>query len=378
MAAAVENRGEHRTALPPPVGGGGGGGGATPTWLVGVPTMTWRQIPGTALSSALPAGNPSGAVNGSPSGIMSFSGACIKRVGSQIWLAGGGHSDYSGNEPYSVRLQDDSPIWVRRRNPSAVRAGSAYYADGRPIARHTCFDLQYDDLRDLFFMMGSNNWYPDGNGAGPQVDSFNPSTNDWATAGTWPNGPSGFHGDNVGNGACKDDQGNWYWYGHDNNTIYKWTRSTATWSNLITSASNVAYLGSMVHDALNNRLVSFTSVYGGSGNNPALWVNLSGGAPTQHTNAWIGSQAAQMGGTSSPTWCESRNTIMVMNWGSNIIYEVDPTTFAATTLSVSGSPTSTIPNNTDDVCGRFAYAPELNLLYYLPTTDSNIWYVKLP
>ena len=63
------------------------------------------------------------------------------------WPIAGGHSDYAGNEPYSLELYRDAPLFRRLRNPTGAignvintndgqdRTGK--YGDNRPRASHT-------------------------------------------------------------------------------------------------------------------------------------------------------------------------------------------------------------------------------------------------
>ena len=144
-----------------------GASATTPAWLATTPLMTWVQIPNTQLSSA-----QSSVVNpgGSKQFVTSYSGATIKSSGSEIFLAGGGHADYAGNEVYTLKLSDNAPVWARRNDPSQSVGstsvpGNAYNGDGTPAARHTYYDLWFIDARDKLFFITANAVWGNGNGS---------------------------------------------------------------------------------------------------------------------------------------------------------------------------------------------------------------------
>jgi hypothetical protein len=82
-----------------------------------MPALTWIEVPGTRIADVQGAFQSPG---GYKPYVNSYSGACVKDSGSEVFLAGGGHADYAGNEVYTLRLQSDAPKWVRRRNPTSV------------------------------------------------------------------------------------------------------------------------------------------------------------------------------------------------------------------------------------------------------------------
>src|ERR1022692_91377 len=98
-------------------------GQPAPTWLQNISVFQWVQIPGTALSSSgamsdVPTGGPPAWNSMVPSGVglvavVAYCGGCIASATSELITGLGGHSDYPGNELYSLKLADDIHAWVQ-------------------------------------------------------------------------------------------------------------------------------------------------------------------------------------------------------------------------------------------------------------------------
>lgn len=360
------SHGSRRIAAPPPAGGGGG----TPTWLSSIATLTWTQLTGTSLSSVIAADPGSG--SGS---IASFSGACVKRSGSELFLAGGGHSDRAGNDVYSLRFANNSLAWVKRRNPTAsVTFNVAHYSDGRPSARHTYFDLQYDDAADKMIFVGAATVW----GTAVQfsdVDAFDPTVDDYVTAGTYPTGTGGFQGNNVASGCCRDTVNNIIWWQrNDNGDIYKLNPTTKVWTNYASGAyTSHSYGTTWAHDPVRSRILRVSNITGTP--NPKYYDNLTG-TPAEHNVTYGGAQSGALNDNCMAFYCEALDVYIAKKFTSQTLYQIDPATFAVTTLSVSGGPPpSDIASGT---YGRFNYLPDLNVIVYVPDYNVNCWIVRLP
>lgn len=188
---------------------------AFPAWRVDAPLNAWKQIAGTS---------GAGGAN-----LQEFSSFQI--VGDELFVgAAGGHNIWD-NRVTSIDLSADAPPWVLR-NPSSLLADvqdAAYYADGKPNSRHTRFNFQWmPGVRGgrLMFLGARDAWGPVGAVSYPTVDGFDPVTNAWDPAGTYPSIPLG-----VTNGSgCVDDAGNGWANGES-----KFAAATETWSDPLTA-----------------------------------------------------------------------------------------------------------------------------------------------
>src|SRR5262249_31717035 len=145
----------------------------------------WMQIPGTTLASiepsSTPPGNPARRVD------AWCSMAYDPNRSRMFQVAGGGHSDYAGNEAEMLDLSQENPAWVRLRGATMSVQDSAYYADGTPTSRHHNNGIQYDPSTDRVVLLAGAR-YSDGFNLST-VDAFNLSSNTYSAAGTFPSLP---------------------------------------------------------------------------------------------------------------------------------------------------------------------------------------------
>ena len=164
-----------------------------PTWRQGVAVGEWRQVSGSALSSA-PMAVATVGNTGPQSKVIAWSGFAIDTRDSSVYsTANGGHTDYAGNEVNRIRLSDNAPAWSEPRasTPSSqATASSTHYADGRPASRHTCYGTVVNEVRGRAMTLGGSRW---GNGSLLRsVDGFNLASNDWDAARTYSDFPADF------------------------------------------------------------------------------------------------------------------------------------------------------------------------------------------
>jgi len=349
-------------AAPPPPSVG------VPAWLSSAAPLTWIEIPNTRLSSAQ-GGFPT--PGGSKDYITAYSGACVKDSGSEVFLAGGGHADYAGNEVYTLRLQNESPRWVRRNDPTPVvgpssHIGVPYYSDGRPTSRHTYWHIQFINARNRMFYIGGAAIWGNGNGLTSAVDGFNPDTNDYEPRGTYPSLPQ--NAVYVAQGVAKDAQEN-VWLQNPGGNLYRWDRVTAT-TTLVASRSVHEIDTPFCVDPVRNRLVRFDAQYG------AMFDLNNNGA--ESAVRFGGPQAAKVKWRSSVIWCAARGSFLIWRWNENTVYECNPATFEVTTLAVGGvRPPAPIADGQGDMYGRWFYAPELRLCGYIRSVHDNVWVFRV-
>lgn len=340
--------------------------GSTPAWLSGVPLMTWTEIAGTNLNAAQSGFTSPG---GNKTYVTSYCGACIKASGSEIFITGGGHADYGGNEVYTLRLGDDAPAWVRRRDPTAVVGstsvpGNSHYSDGRPAARHTYNDIWYIDSLDRMLLVTANAVWGNGNGNFGTVDAFNPNTNDYLAAGTYADAPSNTQG--TSQGRIKDASENIWTFQKSSGVVSRWNVADGSWS-VIGTRSVYDSARPFAYDSTRNRVLR-------PSNGGALY-DLSSSAA--ESNPGInGPAAGSVTGTGSLEYCPDRDSYILCTW-SHSFYEIDASTFTATSLSIAGTLGASLAGDgTDQLYGRFGYAPELNGFYLVQSVSQNVWFFR--
>ena len=209
-------------------------GRVIPTWVSAATVGTWGTIPATNLLSDLnPANNaainpnfpnPPEWTNTQSAIISAWNSMSVNPATGEMWIWGGGHADYGGNEPYVFDPRSNTPSWVMRRYPSgaignpitdggsinspALVAASAtgFYSDGRPRPTHTYNSTVYVSGKG---MSATNLYYvfPHVNGPSKAV-YFNEATNDWGLLSDYTAlGNSNF----INGGSCYDPSRNCVW-----------------------------------------------------------------------------------------------------------------------------------------------------------------------
>ena len=122
-----------------------------PAWFVNTPDGTWTKIAGSQgqrIVDVLPSPVPNSGLSGEDpqSLVTAWAGASMEQArGEYMFIAGGGHADYPGNEGYALSLRSATPAWRRISDPTpnshltalTSTNGVLTYNDGRPRADHT-------------------------------------------------------------------------------------------------------------------------------------------------------------------------------------------------------------------------------------------------
>jgi hypothetical protein len=131
----------------------------------------WYEIPGSELRKV--------AVN-SPdvARITAWSSAALDRETNRLFVWGGGHADYSGNEVYAFDL--GTLEWARLTEPSPPdTARTDTYADGAPRARHTYNYIEFVPAVGKLLSFGGAALYPHGGETTRNIAEFDPKTRGW-------------------------------------------------------------------------------------------------------------------------------------------------------------------------------------------------------
>lgn len=334
-----------------------------PAWLAGAALNEWVEIDSTALSSAQSGFTSPG---GAKTHVCAYSGAAVQDSGSVVWVFGGGHQDYAGNEPYSIRLADAAPSWSRRRDPTAsVQDDVEHYSDGRPSSRHSYWHPQFITARSRFMCFGGASTWGSGNSGTLAVDGFNPATNDWDSAGTWASIPAA-----AGSACavCKDGDENVYIHNYNNGDLYKWTEASNSWATL--SNVDVANLATAwAVDTSRGRILRHAN-----GGVSASTIALSDGAKTDIS--LTGADAGEID-SGNLVYDPVVDCFWFWKWGETTLWKIHPTTWAVTTQSVTGSvPNNTFVDGVHEFYGRFNYCPELKGLVFVKDAAANVHFIR--
>jgi hypothetical protein len=157
-----------------------------PSWVTKLKVGEWGRVPGSKLEAL-------GAVGGHRAAhtralVIAYSGAALRRTGSEILLHGGGHADGANNMVVGLPLESEKPAWRVVIPPSpatAVRLDAPYYADGKPSAIHSYYVLVVNDRLDKLFRFGAPVTWGTSSGSFPNVDAVDLKTGRWDPPSTW-------------------------------------------------------------------------------------------------------------------------------------------------------------------------------------------------
>lgn len=147
-----------------------------------------------------------------PPAILAYSGCAYDPAAGKIFLFGGGHHDYSGNEVWEFCVDRPKDRWTRHYAPSSYPDKAAVIADldnanrpgmyvstQRPISRHTYHSLTWAANVGRMYAGGGSTWDgPDGSywsiypNAPGDLWSYDPASKQWKYCGSslvdkqWP------------------------------------------------------------------------------------------------------------------------------------------------------------------------------------------------
>lgn len=343
-----------------------------PAWRRTMAQWEWKELAGTSLSLTSPTtitGSPYGALVGR---MDAWNG--IAANGTRLYLAGsGGHTDWAGNDAYSLDLGAGSPgAFVLDREPTAgayIQQDVAYYDDGRPISSHTYYSLHFDPTRNKLFRMGVASAWGDGNHQFATVDAFDYTTGDWDAAGTWDSFPLTL--DYARSMARDASNGNVYVVGPV--YLYRWNVADGSITQLaaIPNGGDAAYYRASLVDHVRGKFIVFGDAY----DTPTgiLVYDIAG-------NTWDSSKAVSGTGASTVAAASAHAAhydadadayIVKTNIGDDV-YSIAPITYAVSAITVSGD---TPVNAVNGVFQKFVYMPDLGGFSYLPRHSANVFFL---
>lgn len=327
-------------------------------------TGEWYEAPSTTLSTLDPCPTNNCSYSGNTffkSIMQSWGGATFDTLRNRLFVWGGGHANYGGNDVYAFDVDDME--WVVLTEPSDPPADNAEEAsDGNPVSRHTYGGIQYAPNVDKVVAHAGSR-FSDG-GRTYATWFFDQDTN------TWDRNPSdgtldAFHSvvmaydPNDGTviqlgadvGRFNPTTGVWTDYGdpnHSGNTYLQYGCYDHTREEMILIGDSI----NRVQEKIDMTTYSASTITP-SGDTGVFEYDYPGCvyvASTDKYYAWAGGQS---------------------------VYEITPSTWATSILSVApGSDTPGAAQN-NGTYGRFAYVPQYNVFIAVNAVDQNVFFFKL-
>jgi hypothetical protein len=339
-----------------------------PAWVASAGVFEWKAVPGSRLGETEAWTGYKGAAGTiGKRGIFAYSGGVVRTRTSELFIAGGGHLDYAGNEIFSISLGEDAPAWTRRIDPSpSTPSNTPYYPDGRPSSRHTYRNLAYSEALDRIIFFGGAPW-----GNKPTynklVDSFDPSSNEYGAPGLIASAPRPIGGP-VGTGMAAN--GDFYIHHNSDRHLYKWEQSTNTWHDL-GDRGTLQYETPYALDTKRNRLFRIPW-----GSHPAKIFDLNNaGIPSKVEIK--GPAAASIDTGASLVYDPVVDVFWLWKRNDPNLYRIDAATFSASVQPVSGPlPTVAYKGATHRIYGRFSYVPGLRGLVFMLDETSEVMFIR--
>ena len=340
------------------------------SFLLALPLAAqWADLPGTTLQAVAPvacagAGTPAAYCSGNTAtysfnvaayNVMNaWGGAAADTVHNQLIVTGGGHSDYNGNEVYSLNLNLPNPTMTRQTNPSGpYNATGQANADGTPVSRHSSGGLVYLPNEDAVLYLG----YGVGPTPLPATTAwwYSRAAKSWTQKGALPD-----MGNNTGwlcaldttqaseSVVCVDLQ---------YNNLFRYTPASDTWTTLGSGTAKVPYLGNCVVHPDQKVMICI----GPASGQAAGIYSISLKSPYSTTNITSStSGCSALYGVNGPGLDFDSSTGLIVGYtgSGNSVVLFDVISGICQTKTFSGGPSTS--GYAAGMFGRLAYFPKLN------------------
>lgn len=335
--------------------------GANPL-LRDLPVDTWYRAPSSKLRGLCPSETQFPGVRGVSGCAMvmgAWSGGAYDAAGKRLWVWGGGHGDYHGNELYAFDLE--TLAWSRVTDPSPVSTLSADpMPDGSPVSRHTYDGLAFISHANRFFGYGGS---MAGNGYGTQVTwTFDPMARQWRNMS--PAGNGNRPGTNFCNFSGEYDPVSRKVFLRDPHWLCAYDYDQNEWTR-VKSWEHTWGPGKGVVDT--KRRLLFTV-----GSKEFLVYDIDAGKDVSAD--WVTTGGQELIDSYGPGAAYDSRMDRLVGWMGGGVFSLDMGTRVWTRMSARGAPAQPLGNGT---YGRFRYVPEDNVFILANGVDEDVFFYKL-
>lgn len=190
-----------------------------PAWLSAIAVGQVATITGTTGAGSAP--------------VNFFCGMAWRPDTKEVYIAAaGGHGDSGDNRVVSANLSLDSPSWTIRKAATSVgqiNLGQPTNLDGTPNSTHTyTWGNRWVPELGRLMKFGSYATYNTVD-TYPNVHGFNPITNEWDNASTYPSPPAGWYG-NAKRGKNGENGNVYAIWGPSGGVVRYYNPNTNTWA----------------------------------------------------------------------------------------------------------------------------------------------------
>ncbi|MFK7885294.1 MAG: hypothetical protein AB8G16_00385 [Gammaproteobacteria bacterium] len=331
--------------------------------LACVAAMAWEQVPNTRLDQINPCPGDRCDYSGNlgfKAVVEAWNGAALDQKESRLYVYGGGHTDYWGNEVYELdlvawnwtRLSEPSPPGDDFFDEAAERSGRM--PDGSPRVPHTYDSLVFDPEQRALLAIGAVGTSPNSIAGHRHVERFDVASTRWRE----PLAAADVSGYFLGGTALDPKTGLVWIHTSGAGQLASFDPVINRWTNYIRSA----------------RFKNFSLSAGG---NELLML---GGCGRRRCNHWLHdltrpdsdprdlSGLADIARSEGPGLTYNSKLGKFAAYVDGVLYHID-TAGSGSYEAVAKGPASTLRG----VFGRFAYVPAKNAYVYVAATDQDVW-----
>jgi len=352
-------------------GQGNAANSADLTFMTGAASVSssvgWQNLTNTKLKNVCPPNGFNGInyafADHCGAAVTAWSSAVADTKRNRLIIWGGGHTDYYGNEVYSLNLGVTPPTLTRLTDPSDFTKNpsgcpDANTVDGTPVSRHTYGGIVYLPVQDKMFSFGGG-LAPCG---GPWSDRT--YTLDLSQAvPTWK-AMDPINGYKIGyqqtTAVCGYDPNTQTVICNSTGIFFRYDPATNTNTQLSTG-QNIPYSASGVIDPKRKRFIFMGTAY--QSTTPLVMaVDISPGSSFK-VEDWSSQVTGcdALAGTNYPGLTYDYVLDRIVGWPNvgNTIYVFNPDQKTCTAQTFANGPTNTLASTTGTF-GRFQYFPALN------------------
>ena len=327
----------------------------------------WHEIPDSSLAASGLSGTSGGAVGK----ITAWSGAGLDSETNRLFVWGGGHADYAGNEVFSFDLA--SLRWSRLTNPAtADRERADTYADGSPRARHTYNYVEFVPSADRLMSFGGAALYPHGHSSTRRISEFDPASRTWTT-GRRADVPAG--GNLLGAHARLDPvSGDVFFLPCQRAALSRYSPTEDRWR----EGWGRQYVRVHATAAIDPKRRAFVLIGSGSDLPQALTWSLDRPGPATDLRA-VTSGDKEIERAYAPGFDFHRPSGVFVAWsGGADVYVLDPDRWHwRRRAPADGNRAEPGPALSTGTYGRFRYVPDLDLFVLMNGVDRNVFVYRL-
>lgn len=288
---------------------------------------------------------------------------------STLWqVAGGGHTDYAGNEVEKIALNVTSPAWAQVLAPTtnANLLDADYYSDGKPAAVHHYYGIGWNSADSRIMLVGGSRW--NSGAISAKTNSFNIGGGTYSASGTHTDLPASVNVQEERSQGRDSRNDNIYVFANFN--VAKWTRSTNTWSSPISGQTAPFFQrAGCAFDSSRNRFFLLNE----SARNNFQTYDPDGNSFSTQTLTGTSLAATDR---RSLVYVSAIDAFLVREAGAGgTVYKIDAATNVVSDFGATGG--GSIPATTNGPNNKFLYVPALQGCVYVPEYTGNVWFLRV-